>query len=57
MQNFRYIEGVSSLHLDQGLCIGCRMCARVCPQAKVMALSARTGEGVADWLAYLRGLR
>lgn len=33
MEKFRYIEGVSSLHLDQGLCIGCRMCARVCPQA------------------------
>lgn len=33
MKDFRYIDGVASLHLDQNLCIGCRMCSQVCPQA------------------------
>ncbi len=33
MKEFRYIDGVSSLRLDQNICIGCKMCSRVCPQA------------------------
>jgi len=33
MRQFRYIAGVSSLCLDRNLCIGCKMCSQVCPQA------------------------
>ena len=33
MKNFRYIDGVSSLSLDRSVCIGCKMCSQVCPQA------------------------
>jgi Pyruvate/2-oxoacid:ferredoxin oxidoreductase delta subunit len=28
---FRYLENVTTLKLDQGKCIGCAMCAIVCP--------------------------
>ena len=31
MEKFRYLEGVTSLRLDTGKCIGCSMCALVCP--------------------------
>ena len=33
MKNFRYIDRVATLVLDQEQCIGCRMCTRVCPQS------------------------
>lgn len=31
MKNFRYIKNVSTLSLDVDKCIGCGMCAMVCP--------------------------
>ncbi len=31
MSELRYLENVSTLELDQGKCIGCGMCAAVCP--------------------------
>ncbi len=33
MQNFRYLEGVTTLQLDSDQCIGCRLCTAVCPHA------------------------
>ena len=33
MKDFRYLENVATLKLDQEKCIGCGMCAVVCPQA------------------------
>lgn len=32
MKNFRYLENVSTLKLDQSTCIGCGRCMEVCPQ-------------------------
>ena len=31
MKNFRYLENVTTLKLDQEKCIGCGMCEMVCP--------------------------
>ena len=31
MKNFRYLENVATLKYDENLCIGCGMCAAVCP--------------------------
>ncbi len=33
MDNHQYLKGVSTLKLDRDLCIGCSMCATVCPHA------------------------
>lgn len=33
MKELRYIEGVTTLQLDEVTCIGCGMCAIVCPHA------------------------
>ncbi len=32
MQDFRYIDGVTTLTLDRQACIGCGQCLEVCPQ-------------------------
>ena len=31
MENLRYLENVSTLALNEDLCIGCRLCTQVCP--------------------------
>lgn len=31
MQEFRYLEGVTTLSLDQVACVGCGLCEIVCP--------------------------
>ena len=31
MEGFRYLEGVSTVRLDDAACIGCGMCEEVCP--------------------------
>lgn len=31
MQGFTYLEGVSTLRLDDSRCNGCGLCAQVCP--------------------------
>ncbi|WP_319543392.1 mercury methylation ferredoxin HgcB [uncultured Pseudodesulfovibrio sp.] len=31
MKDFRYINGVSTLTIDNDACIGCGMCTNVCP--------------------------
>ena len=33
MKDIRYIDGVSSIALDEETCIGCGMCLQVCPHA------------------------
>jgi ferredoxin len=33
MKGFRYLEGVVTLKLDQKKCVGCGLCAAVCPHA------------------------
>jgi NAD-dependent dihydropyrimidine dehydrogenase PreA subunit len=33
MKTLRYIDGVTSIALDEQACIGCGMCLTVCPQA------------------------
>jgi NAD-dependent dihydropyrimidine dehydrogenase PreA subunit len=38
MKNFRYLSGVSTLHLNSASCSGCGMCTRVCPHG-VFALN------------------
>jgi len=32
MKNFRYLEDVATLVLDESKCIGCSLCTEVCPQ-------------------------
>jgi NAD-dependent dihydropyrimidine dehydrogenase PreA subunit len=32
MENFRYLPGVTTMRLDEDVCVGCGMCAIVCPQ-------------------------
>ncbi len=31
MDNFRYLQGVTTLNLDSKTCVGCGMCETVCP--------------------------
>ena len=31
MQSLRYIDGVTTIKLDEDKCVGCGMCAQVCP--------------------------
>ena len=31
MENLRYLEGVSTLDLNETRCIGCGLCTEVCP--------------------------
>jgi ferredoxin len=33
VKGYAYLKGVSTLALDRGRCIGCGLCARVCPHA------------------------
>jgi ferredoxin len=33
MQDFRYLEDVATLVLDEQKCIGCGLCTEVCPHA------------------------
>lgn len=35
MKEMRYLEGVTTLHLDEESCIGCGMCKIVCPHAVI----------------------
>jgi len=40
MKDFRYLPGVSTLVVDRDVCIGCGMCATVCPHG-VMVVENR----------------
>jgi NAD-dependent dihydropyrimidine dehydrogenase PreA subunit len=31
MNEFRYLSGVSTLKLEESLCVGCAVCTQVCP--------------------------
>lgn len=31
MEGFRYLDGVSTLKLDEAACVGCGLCEAVCP--------------------------
>jgi ferredoxin len=35
MKSLRYIDGVTSINLDQQKCIGCGMCTQVCPHGVI----------------------
>lgn len=43
MTGLRYIEGVASLQLDRDACVGCGMCAVVCPH-RVLAVRDKKAE-------------
>lgn len=43
VKDFRYIPGVSTLALERGECVGCGMCARVCPHG-VMEIRKKRAE-------------
>lgn len=40
MSGLRYLTNVATLRLDEAICIGCRMCAAVCPHG-VLAVNER----------------
>ena len=40
MDRFRYMDGVATLRLAEAACIGCGMCAEVCPHG-VFAVAER----------------
>jgi NAD-dependent dihydropyrimidine dehydrogenase PreA subunit len=40
MKGFHYLKNVATLKLDQSACIGCGMCAEVCPH-QVFALDEK----------------
>ncbi len=39
MHGYRYIEGTATLEVDRQRCVGCGLCAEVCPH-RIFALSA-----------------
>ena len=43
MKNLRYIPGVASLSLNEDACIGCGLCATVCPHG-VLRLNHRKAQ-------------
>ncbi len=46
-ENLVYLRGVSTLHLDPEVCIGCGLCAEVCPHA---VLTVEAGKARVDAL-------
>jgi NAD-dependent dihydropyrimidine dehydrogenase PreA subunit len=40
MKEFRHLTGVTTLRLDDGLCVGCGVCTTVCPHG-VLALEGK----------------
>jgi NAD-dependent dihydropyrimidine dehydrogenase PreA subunit len=47
MKEYRYIDGVATLKLDQDACVGCGECATVCPH-RVFAINDRKA-GIVDF--------
>jgi NAD-dependent dihydropyrimidine dehydrogenase PreA subunit len=45
MENIRYLEDVSTLKLNEELCVGCGLCTQVCPHG-VFALKHGRAEVV-----------
>ncbi|GAB7023529.1 mercury methylation ferredoxin HgcB [Salidesulfovibrio brasiliensis] len=45
MKEFRYIEGKATLEYDRDKCVGCGMCAAVCPHG-VFIMNERKAEVV-----------
>jgi len=43
MKEFRYMENVATLSLDRGTCIGCGMCATVCPH-RIFAINEKKAD-------------
>lgn len=40
MKSLRYLDGVSTLTLDEEKCVGCKTCTQVCPHG-VLAMNGR----------------
>lgn len=40
MKEFRYIDGAAILELDADLCVGCGLCATVCPH-RIFAIKGK----------------
>ncbi len=36
MKDMRYLDGVATLELDVAVCIGCGLCAAVCPHGVLL---------------------
>jgi formate hydrogenlyase subunit 6/NADH:ubiquinone oxidoreductase subunit I len=49
MKEYRYLDGEATLTLDRDACIGCGMCARVCPhRVLVVKREAEAGKKKAE---------
>lgn len=43
MKTFRYLPGVTTLNLDINACVGCGICAQVCPHQVLEIVEKKAG--------------
>ncbi len=48
MKEFRYLSGVTTLQLESTACVGCGMCAEVCPHGVFVLEGKKTSIGDLD---------